>query len=343
MAGPTNPSKVLLLGSSPLESASEFFSTAIAALPSRLPQIPDGEVGFRSNFVSWQYPVFPITIVQPRWGGRLSAESSAKQYTLADINPTGYDEQARISYATFREFKDSQRIPADVRFQVCLPSPLTVVRGFVEDDGVCAQVDPLYEERLLQALTTIQDHIPASELVIQWDLPVEMACLEYDRGNLQDYCWRPYFSPVKAGIFDRLIRLASAVKPGVQMGYHLCYGDIGHKHFLQPADTELLVEVANDLVQKISPLHHVGYIHIPAPKDRIDTAYYKPMAALRLNDTELFLGLVHANDELGTRRRLEAAQAVYPEIAGVATECGMGRTPLEEISNILEICASVTA
>ncbi|MDI1484947.1 MAG: hypothetical protein OHK93_000081 [Ramalina farinacea] len=343
MADPIHPSKVLLVGSSPLESASNFFSTAIAALPSRLQQIPDGEVGFRNNFIAWQHPVFPITIVQPRWGGQPSAESSAKQYTLADINPTGYDEQARISYATFREFKESKRIPADVRFQVCLPSPLTVVRGFVEDDGVCAQVDPLYEERLLQALKNIQDTIPASELAIQWDLPTEIACLEYDRGGLQDQYWKPYFSPVKAGIFDRLIRLASAVKPDVRMGFHLCYGDMGHVHFLQPANTELLVEVANDLVQKISPLHHIGYIHMPVPKDRIDATYYKPMAALKLNDTELFLGLVHANDEIGTRQRLEAAQAVYPDIAGVATECGMGRTPLEDINNILEICAAMTA
>lgn len=343
MTSQAKPSEVLLMGSGPLPSASDFFTTAIQALPKRLHRLPDGETGMRGNFIAWQHPNIPITIIQPRWGGQPSAESSAKKYTLEDIKPTGYDDQAIASYATFRELRDAGTIPKGVRFQVSLPTPLSVIRGFVEDDAVSAQVDPLYEERMLQALKHIQDSIPASDLAIQWDLPTEIAVLEYERGLTQDKYWKPYFSPVKDGIMDRLTRLASAVKPDVEMGYHICYGDMGHVHFVQPPDTELPVDLANTIVQKIGPIHPIAYVQMPVPKDRTDEAYFKPLKNLELKATKLFLGVVHANDESGTKKRLEAAQAVYPNISGVSTECGMGRTPAEELSSILEICASVTA
>jgi hypothetical protein len=342
MACPTQPSEVLLVGSGPLASASEFFSTTSRALPERLRRIPDGESGLRGNFIAWQHPVIPISIVQPRWGGQLSAESSAKIYTLEDIKPTGYDDQAISSYAMFRELKATGTLPPMVRFQVSLPTPLSVIRGFVEDDGVCAQVEPLYEERLLQSLRRIQENIPASELAIQWDLPTEVAVLEYQRGGTRDKYWRPYFSPVKAGISERLARLAAAVHPDVELGYHLCYGDMGHVHFVHPADAGLLVDLANTISQRISPIHAVAYVHMPVTKDA-DDGYYKPLKNLQLGDTKLYLGLVHSQDEIGTKKRLEAAQAVYPDIAGVGTECGLGRTPRDEIDSILEICASVTA
>ena len=337
------PSEVMLVGSSPCASSTEFFTTAARALGRRLHSIPDGETDFRSNFIAWQHSVFPITIVQPRWGGQPSAESSAKKYTLQDINPTGYDNQAIASYKKFCELRAAGTIPPGVRFQVSLPSPLSVVRGFVEDNGVCAQVDPLYEERLLQALRRVQDGIPASDLTVQWDLPAEIAVQEYERGNTEDQYWKPYFSPAKDHIVQQLKRLAAAVDSKVEMGYHLCYGDMGHVHFMEPSDAKLLVEMANAIVQKIAPIHPVAYIHMPVPKDKLNDVYFQPLKNLELHDTRLFLGVVHANDEDGSKRRLKAAQAIYPNISGISTECGLGRTPPEQLGSILEICASLTA
>jgi len=290
----------------------------------------------RGNFIAWQHTNIPIIIIQPRWGGQPLAESNAKQYTLEDIKPTAYDDQAIASYGIFTEHRDAGVIPQGVRFQVSLPTPLSVIRGFVEDDAVCAQVDPLHQERLLQALQHIQEKIP-SDLTIQFDLPVEIALLEYQWGNTEDKYWKPYCSPVKAGIVERLVALAAAVKHDVEMGYHLCYGDMGHVHFVQPPDTGLKVDLVNTIVQKIGPNHRVAYVHMPVPKDRQDEAYFKPLRSLELYGKKIFLGVVHANDESGTKKRLEAAQAAFPNIAGVGTECGMGRTPTEELDNILKI------
>ena len=341
MGTSVQPSEVLLVGSIPLGSTSEVFEAVCNALPSRLRCIPDGETAERGNFIAWQHPVFPIELVQPRWGGGPLPERNTVQYTVEDLKPTGYDNQAIASYATFCELRAAGSIPPGVRFQVSLPSPFTVVCGFIEPE-YCSDIEPLYEERLLQALQRIQESIPASDLSIQWDLPNEIAALEFDCGRLNDPYWTPYFSPVKTGILDRLTRLTKAVKADVRLGYHLCYGDLGHVHFAHPVDAQLLVDMANTIMQALDPIHHVSYIHMPVPKDRIDEAYYKPLKSLELNNTALFLGVVHPHDKEGTQKRIETAQKLYSKPFGVATECGIGRCTIKELESILQISASVT-
>lgn len=341
MSGQATPTEVLVMGSLPLSSASETFRTLLRVLPGRLRRIPDGETVDRANFIGWQLSAFPLPVVQPRWGGTYSPESKFVDYSLSDLNPTGYDDRALASYATFCELRAAGEIPHGLRFQVSLPTPLAVVRGFVESK-YCPHIEPLYEKRLLEALNRIQSGIPASDLSIQWDLPFEIACLEHDKGRLQDPYMKPYFSPVKSGIMERLKRLATAVGADVELGYHLCYGDMGHVHFVQPDDMGLLVEMANAIVEDIGPLHPVSYLHMPVPKDRTDEAFFTPLKGLKFHGTQLFLGLVHPGDENGTQQRVDAAHAAYSGAFGIASECGLGRTPPEQLEGILEICASIT-
>ncbi len=57
----------------------------------------------------------------------------------------------------------------------------------------------------------------------------------------------------------------------------------------------------------------------------------------------LSLGLVHYTDGVeGTRKRIEAAQRVVTDF-GVATECGLGRRPVETIPGLLRIHSEVAA
>ena len=349
MSTESTPLEVLFVGSSPFDSTSDFLNTVIKTLSSHVSRLPDGETGSRSNFIGWQHPVFPITMVQPRWGGQPSSESAAKSYTLDDIKPTGYDEQAIQSYGVFRSLKDAGKIPQEVRFQVCLPTPLSVVRGFVEDDNVCAQVEPLYQARLLQALHSIQEAIPASELTIQWDLPTEVAVLEYKRGRIADRYWKPYDKEgsLESVLTSRIMKLAEQVKPEVEMGFHLCYGDLGHVHFVQPEDMGVMVELANAIVEKVSSAHQIKYIHMPVPKERDDEAYLGPLRDLNVQKRgiKLYLGVVHAEDEGagGARRKLEMARGVYPDIAGIASECGLGRTAKVDVEKVFDTYASLAA
>ena len=335
------PSGVHLVGSIPVQSASDAFVTASRALPHRLSSFPDGETGRRGTFVVWQRSVLPKAILQQRSGGPPPESRGAFDFKLSDFNPTEYDDHAIQSYATFKELQTAGTIPSDVRFQVSLPSPTSVVRIFVATE-YCEKAEVLYEERLLQALRRIQDNIPAHQLLIQWDIPLEIALLEYDAGRLKIPYFETYFSPVKAGILERLNRLVAAVDHDVEVGFHICYGDIGGVHFIQPEDMAIMVDLANSIVQNLTSTHAVKYTHMPVPKDRTNEHFFKPLANLKLDKTKLFLGLVHPNDEEGTKQRIAAAQSVYSEVFGVATECGLGRTSVENLKSIFEISRSVT-
>jgi hypothetical protein len=65
---------------------------------------------------------------------------------------------------------------------------------------------------------------------------------------------------------------------------------------------------------------------MPVPIDRTDAAFYAPLEDLRLGpETELYLGLVDAQDGVeGTRRRIQAARQ-YIQDFGIASECGISR------------------
>lgn len=342
MSNQTSPPEVLLVGSSPLSSAREFLTLTTGALRERLRRVPDGETGTRHAFIAWQGSVFPSHIVRPWRGGQPAKVSSADTYTLDDLQSTGYDDAAKTSFKIFEELRIAGIITPGIRFQVSLPTPLNVVHGFIEHDDTRLKIEPLYEARLLQSVRNLQNSIPSKDLTIQWDLPTEVAFLEYENDRNQASYWKPYFSNVKPGLIDRLTRLAAAVDPDVEMGYHLCYGDLDRQHFIQPMDMGLLAEFANVIVAKIGPIHRIAYIHMPVPKDRCDAAYFQPLRKLELKETMLFLGLVHPYDEEGTKERLAAARAIYPGNWGIGTECGLGRISPEETQSAIDICASVT-
>lgn len=117
-------------------------------------------------------------------------------------------------------------------------------------------------------------------------------------------------------------------------------GDYGHEHFVQPRVAGALAEVANAVSAAVA--RPIAWIHVPVPRDRDDQAYFAPLAQLALHDeTELYLGLVHATDgDEGARRRVEAARGAVPSF-GLATECGFGRRPAEQVRPLLAIHRAV--
>jgi hypothetical protein len=84
-----------------------------------------------------------------------------------------------------------------------------------------------------------------------------------------------------------------------------------------------LVQIVNAIEEGVA--RPVQYFHLPVPKERTDEAYFRPLRGLDLRaGTELYLGLIHANDAAGDAARLALARR-YARVDGVATECGMGR------------------
>jgi hypothetical protein len=122
----------------------------------------------------------------------------------------------------------------------------------------------------------------------------------------------------------------------VEVGIHLCYGDPGHKHVIEPKDAGTCVAFANSILQKAG--RRVDWIHIPIPRGWRVSDYYKPLSTLRVPaETEVYLGLVHYTDGVdGTNRRLELAEEQISNF-GLATECGFGRRDPETVHRLLEI------
>ncbi|KAL4860743.1 hypothetical protein BDV12DRAFT_181168 [Aspergillus spectabilis] len=337
------PAGVLLLGSIPLSSADEVFKTIPAALPNRLYSIPDGETGSRYNWIGWQLAFFPKETLHRTLGGTDLPADHPGTFTLDSVKPSQYDDRALESYKRFVELREQNIIPQRVRFQVSLPSPYACIQGHLRPE-FHAQLEPLYERRILESLTAIIQGIPVHDLALQWDLCFETTALEYDRGRLKDEFFKAHFKPVKEGFLDRIQRICADIPTEIPVGFHLCYGDLGHKHFIEPEDLGLLVDFANGILERVSKKRTVAWLHVPVPKERDDAAYLEPLNDLQsAEDTRLYLGVVHAYDEEGTRRRIKTAQSVVKRSFGVATECGMGRTPKEELDNILQISKDVSA
>ncbi|KAK3933535.1 hypothetical protein QBC46DRAFT_220902, partial [Diplogelasinospora grovesii] len=91
-------------------------------LPRRLKRIPDGELGDRNLYITWQEAVFPNHILK-----RTVAQNEGtlpKLSATLELKPVMYDDAAIASYGNFVEARAAGTIPADVRFQVSLLSPI---------------------------------------------------------------------------------------------------------------------------------------------------------------------------------------------------------------------------
>ncbi len=330
----------LLVGSMPLSDSSAVFRFSSEQLGQHLRRMPDGETGDRINWTQWQIDVLKRVdaleseIVDSGYVRRSKFRlKPGRQPSDLAFPQLDYAKAAKESYAAFRSLKAAGVIRPDIRMQVCLPTPLApiVIYVFPEHQRV---VEPSYEQAMLAELAEIVASIPKNELAIQWDTAVEFAILEQVMPHALD-------NPL-ADILARLVRLGNAVPDGVELGFHLCYGDSGGRHFKEPGDASKLVTVANGIAGSLKRRLH--WLHMPVPKERSDPQYFTPLDNLRLGPaTELYLGLVHASDGVdGTLQRIGAA-SLYASSFGVATECGCGRRAPEVLQELMTIHRAVSA
>jgi methionine synthase II (cobalamin-independent) len=316
---------VHLVGSVALDTAQDVFATAGRLLGPHLKRVPDGEPGGRRLWISWQIPLLranPRLQAVPPPGGqgiallplRLADGVAPEELHFGEL---GYAREARASYQDFLAAKQRGELPAHVRFQVSLPTPIAVINSFcVPDDA--PKILPAYEQAMLREVERICDAIPHRDLAIQWDVCIEMLAWDGRWPNARSF-------PGMDRVFgDAFARLAAAVPDDVELGFHLCYGDLDAQHFVQPLDATKMVELANLIIERVG--RPIAWVHLPVPIDRSDDAFYAPLRQLRLPPgTELYLGLVHARDGVeGTRERMAVA-AKYAPPFGIASECGISR------------------
>lgn len=312
------PRHVHLVGSIGLDSTQEVFAAVGGLLGDHLIRVPDGEPGGRRMWINWQFPLLrslsflqPDRAAQPSATGclplRLTAGTPHHEIRFGEL---GYAREARASYQDFLAARSAGVLPSRTRFQVCLPTPFAVIGSLVQERDAEA-VEPAYEDAMIREVRALCSAIPEKDLCIQWDICPELVL--FDAGSLAG-----------APIAERTARLAAAIPSGVEMGYHLCYGDLDGKHYREPADAGKMCDMMGLIATNAG--RKIAYFHVPVPIERSDDAYYAPLAGLKLApETEVFLGLVHVADGIeGTRKRIETARK-YIENFGVAAECGLSR------------------
>lgn len=334
---------VHLVGSIGLDSVDEVFKTVGAVLGDKLRRVPDGEPGPRRLWVSFQYPFLRSSpYIRPDPSGEVRPTSKFPKLCLAaGVAPSevifgelGYLREAKGSYVDFCAARERGELPAQVRFQVCLPTPMGVTYAFCTARDLLA-IDAAYEAAMIREVARICAAIPHRDLCIQWDFCHEMIILD---GQPQDQF--PTMSASLDDIMARMARICAAVPAAVELGIHLCYGDFGASHLLEPRDSRAMVEVANAMRRAIT--RPITYLHLPVPISRTDAAYFAPLEDLRLApETEIYLGVVHAADGVeGTQRRMAVAGNYVPKF-GIACECGIARARKADlVKRVLEIHAA---
>jgi hypothetical protein len=258
-------------------------------------------------------------------GNRCAPGEDAEYVTFGAL---GYADEAAASYTVFNRLRDEGVIADTARFQVCMPGPVSLATEFVRKQDR-STVQPALEAALLRELDQIIAAIPARDLALQWTVTVEFFTLE--TGG-----WSAYLRDEFDTVVRDLARLGDAVPKEVELGYHFSYGNLDLQYLLQQTNAARMLTFANGILSGIG--RGVDFLSIPVPADRNAPDYFAPLAALRrFAAMQVFLGLIHPQDDFAqVARRLEAAFAYLPN-AGVSAYCGPSRDMPEAIKDFLSL------
>jgi hypothetical protein len=348
------PTHVHFNGSVNLADGESVMREIAARVPSGLRRVPDGETGDRGNWIFFQMQKFLQSPSLVPVGSLEAAEGEYEQLPqlrLADgVDPAemrwpdvGYADAYLASYATFAALRDEGVIPDGVRFQVEYPTPLASIGAYIVPEQQQALLGS-YERAMFADLDRLLAAIPHGEVAVQWDVAVEFGVLE------------EAFVPGGAQAFDAIVaglaRCVDQVPAEVPAGLHLCYGDYGHQHFMQPESLALQVRVLNAV--SAAARRTVSFVSFTVPQYQRDETYFAPLAELATDPgTELNFALVPyhpAEQAPGTTgdqvRLIDAALAASPgggRAWGICTECGMGRAGRDEIPGLLDLHREIVA
>ena len=330
---------VHLVGSVPLRDSEEVFRTLSRELGQYVRRLPDGETGERIKWIVFQqkmlleHPAMELDPTVPplpvkNWDGKVHREIGLlRMKAAADPDKvefeTGYDRAAKQSYVVFKRLREAGVIPAGVKFQVALPTPMASGLMYVSPNGRERYLRA-YGRALLRALKNILEAVPHEDLSIQFDVCQEVLMLEH------------YFpedpAPYRKPFYEQFARLGAAVPEPAEFGFHLCYGSPGDENLVRPKDAASLVALMNDMGAAVK--RRLDFLHIPVPRAYTEDAFFAPLRNWkRRPETLLYLGLITRGDEVGNAKRLAAAKRVVTEF-GIASECGWGRTDPARLPDI---------
>lgn len=334
------PVAVHFNGSVNLPDTETVFRELTARVPLGVRRLPDGETGDRAAWIGYQLPrllstpglerVEPDPTAAGAYGGnrptvRLTPGTDPDRLDWPDL---GYARAYLDSYATFARLRDEGVVAQGIRFQVQYPTALAVSGMFHPRDR--QRLVPSYRRALLADLDRLIAAVPAADLAVQWDVAVEIGMIERAPDTFD------LVVTALAGHLDH-------PPPDLPVGVHLCYGDAGHRHFLQPASLATQVQLANALAQR--PGRPPSWVSFTVPQDRDDDGYFAPLAGLHTGAaTEVYLALVpyHPDEQVAdtATAQVRMIDRYLPAAAGpwgICTECGMGRAERADVPRLLDL------
>src|SRR5262249_8739781 len=217
---------VHLVGSIPLPDAETVFRTVTAAVGPHLVRLPDGETGIRKTWIRFlqdvlaQNPAIELASDVPpfkftQWDGKVVREIPRLRIKQGQVPNargfvTNYGEMAIASWKLFQEMHKAGAIPAGVKFQVSLPTPIApTYNNMVPGDRprtLSALVDHFQGE-----VAKITAAVPNDKLALQWDVCQEVLA------------WEGYYDPgpvdFRTEAIDVLTRSGDAAPRALQLGY----------------------------------------------------------------------------------------------------------------------------
>ncbi len=351
---------VLLVGSVPFETVDDVLSTCAQSLGEHAYALPDGEIGDRSVWImalphlsyAKNPDLEPMLVVpadkvkSPDSHDPVKMKATRSTFRLKPgVKETSFDlpyaPEALKSYEIFRRLRDKGRIASNIRFQVCIPCTHDGTSGFFPNPADRPVVTRAYEHSVQAAIKTMLEHIPANDLVIQWDYCSELLDIlgardRYVDGTLGGQKISPEERFQWYTSKDYLAPMTETIPEEVLVGYHLCYGTWGGWPIGEVKDIGFCVRLANAMVANTP--RRVDFVHLPVMPNA-DDAFSKPLADLKIGQTKVFLGLELGDGVDALVARAEAARKYLPEF-GVSHYCGYGR---EEPAKVRKLLSDIRA
>jgi hypothetical protein len=276
---PSERDRLHFVGSIPLSSSEDVFRQLSTQVGQFLRRMPDGETGERTLWIKFQqkmlfeHPAMEHDPTHPPLPVRLADGTVHRHIQLLRLKPdadpdtvefqTGYDHAATASYRVFRRLRDAHVVPAHMRLQIALPTPMATGLMYVSPAGRDRYLHA-YERSLLKALRNIFRIIPHRDLSIQFDVCQEVLLFEnYFPTREPNY---------KQPVFEQFARLGAAVPNDVEFGFHLCYGSPGDQPLLILKDAGVLAELMTGIGDYVR--RPVEFIHIPSTRPKLFSRLY---------------------------------------------------------------------
>ncbi|MGH6990829.1 MAG: hypothetical protein ACREE3_13110, partial [Stellaceae bacterium] len=265
----------------------------------------------------------------PNWKPRDLADmwvfEVADGVSAVKLPELGYAKWAAASYETFSLMREMGKIPKSRKFQVNLPLTSSAIATFFHKPDDLVVMARAYEDAARREVAAILETVPANDLLILWDVCVEILDLE---GAL------PWMD--RAGAMERSAAgarsIIATIPRGAAVGYHLCYGTLPRWPMVELSGIATQIALANELIAQSG--RPIEVLHLVLAKEPTE-AFFDGADKLRLGQTDLYLGVIHEDDSLDANlARIRLARKFFPAF-GTAYICGFGRRALADTERLL--------